>query len=146
MIKSSLKLMIGAMALLYFTIINATNVAGQWQNIDDETGEKKAVVEIKQTSTGELMGKIIRLNQKPGSLCTECSGNLKDKPIEGMTIMWGLMPDGENSWSGGEILDPSNGKTYKLKATLSADGQTLELRGYIGVSLIGRTQTWQKIQ
>lgn len=129
-------------AALFAAAIHAASPAGDWINIDDETGQQKAVVHITQLPNGELVGKIVKLLQKPGAKCEKCSGKQKGRPIEGMTILWGLLPDGENSWSGGRILDPSNGKVYKLKAELSENGKKLEVRGYIGVSLIGRTQTW----
>ena len=120
--------------------------AGQWQTYDEDTGAKKAIVQITQLQSGELIGKIVKLIEKPGATCKKCSGNKKDKPIEGMTIFWGLRPDGDNEWDDGEILDPHNGKTYSLKAELSDDGSTLELRGYLGFSLLGRTQTWKRIK
>ena len=62
-----------------------------------------------------------------------------------MTILWGLTAAG-SVWKGGEILDPDNGKTYRCKMTLSDDGKELNVRGYIGISLIGRTQTWHRLE
>lgn len=129
---------------LVTAIAHAASPAGNWINVDDATGQKKAIVTITVGADGQLIGRISKLLQKPGAICEKCKGANKDKPIEGMMILWGLKPDGENSWSGGTILDPSNGKTYKLKAKLSPDGKQLEVHGYIGVSLIGRTQTWVK--
>lgn len=120
---------------------------GLWQTFDQDSGAKKAVVQISELGgDGQLVGKIVKLQQKPGAVCVKCRGVLKNKPIKGMMILWGLMPDGENEWGGGEILDPQNGKTYSLKITLSADGQTLKLRGYLGFSLLGRTQTWKRVK
>ena len=120
--------------------------AGQWQTFDEDSGAKKAIVQITQLQSGELIGKVIKLIQKPGAKCVNCDGSRKNKPIEGMTILWGLQPDGENEWDDGEIFDPHSGKTYSLKVELSDDGQTLELRGYLGFSLLGRTQTWKRIK
>jgi uncharacterized protein (DUF2147 family) len=77
----------------------------------------------------------------PEHLCKECKGDRKDKPIVGMTILWGLKKDGD-AWTGGEILDPKNGKIYRCKITPSADGKSVDVRGFIGVSFIGRSQTW----
>ena len=62
-----------------------------------------------------------------------------------MTILWGLKDEGE-AWKGGQILDPDNGKTYRCKMTVSDDGRELDVRGYIGISLIGRTQTWLRVE
>ncbi|SUO97552.1 DUF2147 domain-containing protein [Suttonella ornithocola] len=138
------KAILAGILLTNSLISYATSPEGNWINLDDKTGQKKAIVNIIQTQRGELIGKIIKLLQKPGAICDKCTGNNKNKPIEGMVILWGLKPDGENEWTGGEILDPSSGKTYKLKIKLSSDGKTLEVHGYIGVSLLGRTQVWQK--
>ncbi|UJF24670.1 DUF2147 domain-containing protein [Suttonella sp. R2A3] len=124
----------------------AASPVGVWQTFDEDSGEKKSEVEIIELSSGELAGKILLLNQKPGALCVECKGSKKDQPIEGMTVIWGLQPDGENEWTDGEVLDPANGKTYNLKIELSEDGNTMDLRGYVGVSLLGRTQTWKRIK
>jgi uncharacterized protein (DUF2147 family) len=59
-----------------------------------------------------------------------------------MTILWGLKPDGKRVWSGGNILDPAKGKTYRAKVTLLDGGEKLEMRGYLGIEALGRTQTW----
>lgn len=117
---------------------------GTWQSVDED-GAKKAVVKITQDSNGDLRGTIIKLNQKPGALCEKCEGDKKGKPIEGMSIIWSLKKVGDNAWGEGAIMDPSNGKTYKLKAEMAEGGQKLKLRGFIGVSLFGRTQTWNRI-
>ncbi|MEO7071478.1 MAG: DUF2147 domain-containing protein, partial [Rhodanobacter sp.] len=68
---------------------------------------------------------------------------LKDKPIEGMTFMWGLTRNG-NVWDGGKIVDPKSGKEYKVKLTLTNGGNSLDVHGYVGFALLGRTQTWQR--
>lgn len=118
---------------------------GKWQSVD-ENGAKKAVVEITQDANGDLRGTIIKLNQKPGAICEQCKGDKKGKPIEGMAIIWSLKKAGDNEWNNGAIMDPSNGKTYKLKAEMIDGGKKLKLRGFIGVSLFGRTQTWERIE
>ena len=124
----------------------AANVSpvGTWRSIDDNTKKERSIIRITDQN-GELQGVVEKLFDQPGDdpahLCKECKGERKDKPIIGMTILWGLKQDG-NSWTGGEILDPHNGKIYRCKMTPSADGKTLDVRGFIGVSFIGRTQTW----
>ena len=121
-------------------------VEGNWKTIDDETGEAKSILTL-WVDGGELQGKIIELlnPSEPNPVCEECKGKLKDQPIEGMTILWGLEnEDGE--WSGGKILDPSNGKEYKAKVSLSDDGMALDVRGFIGFALIGRTQVWERVE
>jgi uncharacterized protein (DUF2147 family) len=117
---------------------------GIWQTIDDHTHQPKALVQIVQDDGGALSGKVIKgLNpgDSPDKRCTACTDARKDQPILGMTIISGLKKDGD-TWDGGQILDPENGKLYKCKMHLEDGGQKLVVRGYIGVSLLGRSQTW----
>ena len=117
---------------------------GTWLSIDDKTRQERSIITITEEN-GELKGVVEKLFDQPGDdpahLCKECKGERKDKPIIGMTILWGLKKDGD-MWAGGEILDPKNGKIYRCKMTLSGDGKSLNVRGFIGISLLGRTQTW----
>ena len=117
---------------------------GLWKNIDDATGKPKALIRITENN-GELSGKIEKLFRAPeedqNPVCAKCEGDLKDQPVIGMTILSGLKKDG-NEYSGGQILDPANGKIYKSKLTVVEDGKKLNVRGYIGLPMLGRTQTW----
>ena len=117
---------------------------GVWKTIDDETGKPKSLVRITE-SNGELRGKIEKLFREAGEeqnpKCEKCEGSLKDQPIVGMTIITGMKKDG-NEYNGGQILDPNNGKVYKSKMSLVEGGKKLDVRGYIGVPMLGRTQTW----
>lgn len=118
---------------------------GVWKTIDDETGEAKSHVEIYENSKGRLEGKVIKI-LTPGredAVCDQCDGDLKNQPINGMQILRGLEKKG-SEWKNGYILDPNNGKEYKAKISLK-DANTLDVRGYIGISLIGRTQTWHRV-
>ena len=119
---------------------------GKWKTIDDETGEAKSIVKV-WIENGELKGRIETLlnPSEPNPKCDECKGSQKDQPIEGMTFVWGLSQDGEE-WKGGTILDPSNGKEYKAKLQVIEDGKKLEVRGFIGFALIGRTQVWERAE
>lgn len=120
-----------------------TTPVGTWKNIDDKTGEAKALIQITE-SGGKLEGKIIKVlksDDGPNPTCKACDGERKDKPVEGMTILWGLSKDGDE-WNGGQILDPKNGKIYKAKMSLDDGGRKLNVRGYIGFSLMGRSQVW----
>lgn len=122
-----------------------TSPVGRWQTIDDETGKPKSIVQIEQAGNGTLSGKVVEIlqsNHGPNPLCDKCDGAQKGKPIKGMTILWGLKPDGAAVWNGGSVLDPAKGKTYKAKITLSDGGKKLQMRGYIGIEALGRTQTW----
>lgn len=115
-----------------------------WRTFDDVTGKPKAVV-LFDNKSGALTGTITqRLEGSTITNCVKCSGALKNRPLVGLPIVTRLQSNGANEYDQGEILDPLTGKTYKLKAKLSADGQTLEVRGFIGFSLLGRTQTWKR--
>lgn len=121
---------------------------GYWKTIDDETNKEKAIVQI--YSEGEtLSGKIVYIYPSPDKpanpLCERCSGEFKNKPVLGMRIMWSLKKsDSDAKWDSGEILDPNNGKIYSSKIELSNQGNDLKVRGFLGFSLLGRTQTWKR--
>jgi uncharacterized protein (DUF2147 family) len=120
---------------------------GTWNTISDKDGKPEAVVEIREVN-GELVGTVTALlveADPADSVCGKCSGERKDQRIVGMEILRHMKPDGDQ-WSGGEILDPESGKTYKAKMKLADEGKTLVLRGYIGFSLFGRSQTWVRRQ
>jgi uncharacterized protein (DUF2147 family) len=119
--------------------------AGVWRTVDDKTGKERSVVRIEEVN-GVYQGRIEQLlnrqpDDDPDGLCRACEGERKDKPVVGMTILWDLKNDG-NQYTGGHILDPKNGKTYRAKMKLLDGGRKLEVRGFIGVSLLGRSQTW----
>jgi uncharacterized protein (DUF2147 family) len=121
---------------------------GTWQTIDDHTGQPKALVQIAQDGSGALNGKVIKglgANDQPDRRCTACTDARKDQPILGMTIISDMKRDGD-AWDHGQILDPENGKLYKCKMHLEDGGTKLVVRGYIGVSLLGRSQTWIRQQ
>ena len=119
------------------------SVVGTWKTIDDEDGTAKSHVSIYEED-GKICGKVLKLIDPEQTICTECKGDKKDQPIEGMQIMWGLKQDKSNKWKGGKIMDPKNGKEYKCKIELE-DENTLKVRGFIGFSLLGRTQTWYRV-
>ena len=123
---------------------NDATPVGLWRTIDDKTGKEKSLVRITEVN-GELRGTIEKLirepNEDPNPMCDKCSGDKKNKPVLGMMILNGLKRDGKE-WTGGEILDPNNGKTYKCKMSVDESGKKLNVRGFIGVSLLGRTQVW----
>lgn len=121
---------------------------GLWKSIDDATGKPKALIRISENN-GELSGKIEKLFRAPeedqNPVCQKCEGELKDKPVIGMTILSGLKKDGDE-YNGGQIIDPANGKVYKSKLSVVDDGQKLNVRGYVGMPMLGRTQTWLREQ
>jgi len=146
------RLIIGcaSLVLLAANVVLAQNTlpVGMWKTIDDKTGQDKSIVEITEQD-GVLTGKVLEILTEPeggkNKLCDKCKGERKDQPVVGMTILWGLARDGDD-WKGGKILDPKNGKIYKSKLQVSDDGKELEVRGFIGLALIGRTQTWKRAE
>jgi uncharacterized protein (DUF2147 family) len=125
-----------------FSTAQSTPV-GVWQAIDDKDGEPSSHIEIYEVD-GKLHGKIIKLiGEEDNILCEKCKDEKKDKPVLGMEIMWKMKPHKENEWKGGKIMDPENGKEYKCKLKL-AEENILEVRGYVGFSLLGRTQKWYR--
>jgi uncharacterized protein (DUF2147 family) len=121
---------------------------GTWQTIDDHTGQPKALVQITRDGNGELNGKVIKglgANDQPDRRCTECTDARKDQLVLGMTVINSMKKDGD-AWDHGQILDPENGKIYKCKMHLEDGGNKLVVRGYIGVALLGRSQTWVRQQ
>ncbi len=121
-------------------------IVGKWQTIDDETKQAKSIIEI--SKQGDIYkGKIIALLQNPNFICNKCTGEFKDKSIIGMPVLTGLKykdNQKDNQYEDGKIFDPQNGKTYSAKAKLIENGQKLEVRGFMGISLLGRTQTWNR--
>lgn len=121
--------------------VSSGSPAGTWATIDDQTGKKRAIVHV-SVSGGTLSATIAKVFPQPGDtgICSKCPGGFKDKPIQGLQIVWGLKDKGNGVWEGGQILDPKNGKVYRAKMTL--EGNKLYVRGYVGISVLGRTQVW----
>lgn len=134
--------------VVFFSIIfnaQGQTVLGKWKTIDDETGEAKSIVEVYEKS-GKIYAKVVEIlrAEHKKDICTKCEGADKNKPILGMVIMNGLEKDG-SEYNGGTILDPQNGKKYKCYITLESPDK-LKLRGYIGISIVGRTQYWTRVK
>lgn len=133
---------------LSFGAFAQNSPVGKWRTIDDKTGKVKSVVEITETPNGTLQGRVLQvLDSEKGAhpVCDACKGANHNKPIEGMVIAWGLRHEGD-SWDDGKIMDPKNGKVYSAKMTVIDGGRKLEVRGYLGFSLLGRTQTWVRAE
>jgi uncharacterized protein (DUF2147 family) len=117
---------------------------GRWRTYDDRTGEAKSIVVITENN-GVLSGHIEKVFSPPAPndhpTCKACTGELNEKPVIGMRIMWDMKKSG-NEYTGGRLMDPENGKTYRGKVRLIDGGKKLDVRGFIGFSLLGRTQTW----
>jgi uncharacterized protein (DUF2147 family) len=144
--KNMIRILMLALLILPVTAVNAaeTTPVGLWKTIDDSSGQVKGLVRIREAN-GRFEGKIEKIFPKPGDdpapKCDKCDGKRKNQPVLGMTILWGLAKQTDD-YQGGEILDPENGKVYRAKMTLLDGGKKLEVRGFIGVSLFGRSQIW----
>lgn len=137
-----MKKLLLTMAFSLFGVLSFAQIEGKWKTIDDETKQAKSIVEIYKKGD-QYYGKVSQLLIKPANPnCVDCKDDRKNKPILGMEIIRGLKKDGDE-FSGGTITDPKTGKTYKC--TITRKGDQLNVRGYIGISLMGRTQTWQKV-
>lgn len=127
--------------LFFFQYSFSQTIFGKWKTIDDETGKEKGVVEIFERN-GKIFGRIIDILdiEHRHHKCEKCEGEEKNKPILGLTIIKGMKKNG-NEYEGGKVLDPKNGKSYQCKIYLDGKDKLI-VRGYIGISLLGRSQTW----
>ena len=124
----------------------ATSPAGLWKTIDDSTKKEKSLVRIVEANgvyTGKVE-KIVDPDSPKDAVCKDCTDERKDKPVVGMTIIRNVKASADDKavFEGGDILDPNNGKVYRVKLKLIDDGSKLDVRGYIGTPMLGRTQTW----
>ena len=142
-----MKALFAAAALLLPALCLAqATPAGLWKTIDDETKQEKSLVRITDNG-GAFSGRIEKLTDpaKVDSKCEKCEGAKKDQAILGMTIIEGVKKNADEPyWDGGTILDPNNGKTYKVRLTPKDEGKVLEVRGFIGPFY--RNQTWLRVQ
>lgn len=139
------KILPGALAALLLALASPSHAAdpaeGRWKTIDDQTGQAKSIVEIKQNANGTLSGRIVELlnPSKPNPACDKCKDDRKNKPITGMEIIRGMKKDGD-AYAGGTILKPDEGKVYKSKMKLIDGGGKLEVSGCI--AFICKSQVW----
>jgi uncharacterized protein (DUF2147 family) len=137
------------LATASFLAMAQTTPAGLWRTIDDDGKTEKSLVRIVNTG-GVLSGKVEKIADpaKAEEKCVKCEDARKDQPIVGMTIISGVKQDDEDpaTWAGGEILDPVKGSSYKVRLKTVDGGKKLEVRGYIGSPVFGRTQTWLRVE
>ena len=136
-------------ALLSFSgLLHASDMTGVWKTIDDQTGYSRGDVTVVKNADGTYSGTLTAIRPLPYKplveVCLKCKGKLKNAPLVGLEIIKGFKPDPQhpNEYSNGTVLDPLSGNVYKGKAKLSANGKRLTMRGYIGVSALGRSTTW----
>lgn len=120
-----------------------TSPVGLWRTVDDKTGEVRGAVRLFERD-GTIYGRIEQVIDPKaiGQVCQKCTGDRHDKPILGLDVIRGVHPDGPLYWSGGEILDPETGDTYRVSLRLEDGGRKLVVRGSILGGMIGRSQTW----
>jgi uncharacterized protein (DUF2147 family) len=122
--------------------------AGLWKTYSDRTGEADGMVRIVEVS-GEFIGRVEKVlsppSDTPNPLCEPCRGELRNQPVVGMTILRGVRR-GQDSYTEGTILDPKDGENYRCTLTLKEAGRRLEIRGFIGLPLLGRTQVWTRVE
>ena len=120
---------------------------GLWQQFDDASGKSQGWFLISERD-GVYEGAIAKMFMEPGEnpnpICTGCEGNQKNEPWLGLMIIKGMKRNGMN-YEDGTILDPRNGVIYRAIMELSPDGQTLTVRGYLGIPLLGRDQVWKRL-
>ena len=141
------KQLIGALLLSAVSSFSfAEDIIGLWQSIDDKTGAPKALVEIRKEADNTYAGKVVKLTPRAGytpkETCVNCPPPYTNKPIIGLDVVTGLKSTDGFNYTSGRILDPNTGKLYSMKAKLSSNGRRLHLRGYLGVSALGRNQIW----
>ncbi|WP_064967902.1 DUF2147 domain-containing protein [Tenacibaculum ovolyticum] len=124
------------------TTAKGQNIVGQWETYDDKTNEKKGVVKIYKTNNLYFAKIVKKYGGEKNTICKECKGDKKDKPILGLIIIENLNNTGTR-YEGGTILDPQTGKIYSCYLELIKDNK-LKVRGFIGMSILGRTQYWNR--
>lgn len=137
------------LALLSHTVF-ANDITGIWQQIDDRSGTPKAMIQIRQESNASYTGKIIKVTPRAGytprQTCKDCPAPYTNKPILGLDVIKGLIAAKQNNqYDQGKIIDPLTGKLYSVRAKLNPSGKRLTLRAFVGVSSLGRSQTWIRL-
>jgi uncharacterized protein (DUF2147 family) len=146
MIRSAIAL---TLAISSWSAMAQMTPVGLWQTISDKDGKVSSEVRIAETAgvVSAKVEKILRADAKPDAKCTECTDDRKGLPIVGLEIIRGLKKtEGKDVWEGGTVLDPDNGKDYRARITMIEGGKKLEMRGYIGNPMFGRTVTWIRVQ
>lgn len=140
-------LQLSAVLMFCITFAASAQIEGVWETTDDETKEKKSHIKIYKTQSGKYAGQVVKIlrEKKKNAVCKDCPGDRNGKPVQDMIVLIGLQTDGKE-WSGGRILDPEKGKEYKCKAWMGSDNNTLNIRGFVGISMMGRNQVWKRVQ
>jgi uncharacterized protein (DUF2147 family) len=120
---------------------------GLWEQVDEKSGQAESWFKISERN-GVYVGNIVKMFPKPGDdenwVCDKCEGDERGKPVLGLALIKNMQRNGL-SYENGTIMDPRDGKVYRALMRLSPDGQKLEVRGYLGISLFGRSQVWNRL-
>ncbi|MCY6411443.1 DUF2147 domain-containing protein [Acinetobacter sp. VNH17] len=142
------KCVLGLIGCFISIVSYAASIEGYWRSIDDRTGEQLTIIEIRKASDNTYRGKIVHIFPSAQGVvvthCVNCPAPYTNKPRMGLEVLTGLVEDPKrpNNYIEGHILESKTGKTYKGKARLSPDGKRLFMRGYVGISALGRTVIW----
>jgi uncharacterized protein (DUF2147 family) len=144
---SALALALSVLAAGAWSQHAAVSPLGLWRTFDDRTGRERGLIRIFE-SNGVLVGRIEHVSdpEEAKQVCTKCTDDRHDRPIIGLDFLRGLRPDGDGRWSGGEVVDPETGTTYRASARLEDDGDKLIVRGSVLGGLLGRSQTWLRAE
>lgn len=139
-------LIVSLLGSMLFVGMTADAATGLWRTLDDSTGEARSIVSIDDRD-GVLTGRIVELIDPPelNPVCEQCPGDKRDAPVEGLEILWGFESSRRaGEWIGGELLDPENGRVYRGRLRVQDEGDRLEVRGFIGSPMFGRSQIWER--
>lgn len=132
--------------ILALAQVDGGSPVGLWRTIDDATGKPRALVRLFEMD-GRIFGRVEKGLTTPTAadeVCDLCTDERRGLPKIGLIIIRNMQRDGD-VWGGGDILDPDNGKVYRCRLRVVDDNRTLEVRGFIGFSLLGRTQVWERV-
>lgn len=142
-------MLLGLLPALAGNVWAQANPVGLWKTFDDDSGKARSLIRIVEAA-GRLTGRIEKLldaEDPPDAVCDRCRDERRNHPILGLTILRDVgRSEGGTAWEGGDILDPENGRVYRVRLVPSPDGRRLDVRGYIGSPLLGRSQTWQRVE
>lgn len=147
-------ILLGIMCSLVFVMAygaesSLNSPIGYWRTLDEVTGKPKSIIRIWKDENNKLQGKVIKVFTSDGSdpttkICSACTGIMHNQPIIGMVVLTGLTAK-KQQWGNGQIVDPENGKSYKCALRTLENGKKLHVRGYLGLPLLGRSQTWERL-
>ncbi|MFC3903448.1 hypothetical protein SAMN05421749_102236 [Acinetobacter marinus] len=142
-----------SVALMSISVLSATTAwsieldGTKWQAMNEKTGKPLNIIQFYKDKNGNYAGKVAQVSEpKNIPVCTTCSGELKGKNLQGMTLIRNLKKSTDNKYTEGSVIDPASSRTYRLNVETSPNGQQLKLRGYIGTPALAGTQIWNRVK